>query len=185
MKLPFKVQPKPEIVPVGDESTGILDVPKYGDLSVNERIFIDSATEDLPDLRTTAVKIAQAISQETGQPLLETFNALTRGNADALGDHVDKLIDFQAQMEKDNRIRPLILATIMIRRLPGMEEWSVDDCKDASVISPRLVNLLAEMAQKELSGWRDAEPVTEEELGKLQTESTEEVQEPEPEPIAA
>ena len=167
LKLPFKTEPKSkETYTVGDESIGVLEIPKLLDLSPNERIFIREQTKEYPDLRSSAVKMARAIATKSGMKLLDVYNALTAGNTEMLGDYLEEFIDFQDLMDSVQSHRRLVMATAILRfRL--VPEWNIENTGDSSLIHPRLVDAVTDFAQKEESGWVDTvEPLTEEDLGK-------------------
>lgn len=170
LKLPFKSQPKKvETVTVGNETIGSLDIPKLGDLSVNERIYINQQMKDYPDLRSEAVKMARAIADKSGMKLIDVYNALTSGNSELLGDYLEEFVHFQDVMEKTSIQRRVVLASSMLKfRL--VPEWEMENTGDANLIHPKLVEAIADFAQKEESGWAVPEPITEEELGKSKPE---------------
>lgn len=122
-----------------------------------------------PDIRSEAVRMAKLISAKSGMKLLETYNALTQGSTEILGDYLEEFIHFQDVMEKSSQHRRLVLATAMLKfRL--VPEWEMENTGDANLIHPKLVEAIADFAQKEESGWAIPEPVTEEELGKSKPE---------------
>lgn len=168
-KLPFKTAPKaPETVLVGDEAIGTLEIPKLYDLSPNERIYIREKMQGVPDLRVEAVKLAKAIARTTGQKLLDVYNALTRSDTEALGENLEEFINFQELMERASQQRELVTATAILR-YRVCPDWTLEDSRDATQISPKLLVAVYEFAQKEEAGWVEAEegePITEELLGK-------------------
>lgn len=167
LKLPFKTAPSGfEKVVVGDRTIGELEIPKMLDLSPNERIFIKEALLDYPDLRTSAVKMARAIATKSGQKLLDVYNALTLGNTEELGEYLEEFIEFQDLMDRVTSQRRLVMATALLRYRVE-PEWTIDHSGDANLIHPKLVEAIADFAQKEESGWSEPEPITEEDLGKL------------------
>ena len=169
-RLPFKTAPRPQTVSVGDEEIGILEFPKLYDLTPNERLFIKEFLKDEPDIRLEGVKLAKAIAQSSGKSVGETYAALTNRDTEALGEHLEELIDFQEKMERSGEKRELATVTALIkfRLLP---EWSASDTDDTEQLSPKLRSRIYEFSQKEASGWSDEPPqaLTEEDLGKLQT----------------
>ncbi|HYX18628.1 MAG TPA: hypothetical protein VE944_30535, partial [Nostoc sp.] len=85
LRLPFKTSPKEfEKVTVGNVEIGELELPKYGDISPNERLFIKAA--NLADIRIAAVKLAKDIAIKSDKKVIEIYNALTQGDSDSLQD---------------------------------------------------------------------------------------------------
>lgn len=179
-KLPFKTEPrKAETITVGDETIGTLELPRLNDLSPNERLYLREHTKEYPDLRSSAVKMARAIATKSELRLIVVYNALTAGNTELLSDYLEEFVEFQDLMEKVTSHRRLVLATAILKhRL--VSEWTLEDTGDASQIHPKLVDAVANFAQKEESGWAEPEPLTEEDLGKSQP-----VVKPETETVAA
>lgn len=173
MRLPFKIEPKKiEAVPVGDEQIGVLEIPKLTDLSPGERIYIREHTKHLPDIRGMLARTARAISVKTGMKMTDAYDALAKNDLELLGEYLEEFIDLQQIIERNSTDRRMVLATAMIRRLEGMGGWQQEDTGNANFIHPKLVEALADFAQKEENGWVEPEPVTEEDLVKPPTEET-------------
>lgn len=171
IKLPFKTEPKKvETVTVGDEVIGTLLVPRLGDLSPNERVYLREHTKDSPDLRVSAAKVARLIASQSGLKLKDVFEALARGDNEFLSDYMEEAFEFQELMEKTTAHRRLVIATAILKyRL--VPEWSLENTGDANFIHPKLVQEVADFAQKEESGWLEpkSEAITDEQLGNSQT----------------
>ncbi|WP_445634539.1 Tail assembly chaperone [Nostoc sp. DSM 114161] len=166
LKLPFKTSPqKFEKVVVGNSQIGELELPKYGDLSPNERLFIKS--QNLADIRLEAVKVAKSIATKSGKAVIEIYSALTQGDSESLADYLEEFVSFQDLMEDNSVARNLVLATTVIRRL--VPEWEVENTGDPTQIHPKLLELIIEFAKNEESGWQEAvnQKITEEDLGNL------------------
>ncbi|MBD2489012.1 hypothetical protein [Aulosira sp. FACHB-615] len=167
-KLPFKTAPKGfEKITVGNSEIGELELPRYFDLTPNERLFIASA--NLTDIRAEAVKLARTIATKSQKTLLDTYNALVYGDAQSLGDYLEEFLQFQDLMERTTRERNFVLATVMIGRI--VPEWTIEKTKDVNEVPPALVKEIANFARKEESGWTEepAPEITEEDLGNLAT----------------
>lgn len=158
MKLPFKTAPQPfEKVTVGNSQIGELEIPKYYDLSPNERIFIKANTQDILDVRSLAMRFTSNIVKTSGKSSLETYNAMVQGDTAYLMDHLQEVIDFQNESAENSQIRDVVLATAIIRfRLAP--EWAIEDTRDANKISPQLVSAIALFARNEESGWQQPDP---------------------------
>ena len=165
LKLPFKSYPKAfERITVGNSEIGELELPKYADLSPNERIFIKEKTALIPDIRNSAIKMARAIATKSGKRMVELYNALVSSDSEVLGDYLEELVEFQQLMEESSRQRNLVTATAVIKfRL--VADWDIENSSDAEQIHPQLVEAIAQFARNEESGWKDVKPTTEDDLG--------------------
>lgn len=166
LRLPFKTSPKEfELIVIGNAIIGELELPKYGDISPNERLFIKAA--NLVDIRISAVKLAKVIAVKSDKNIIEIFNALTQGDSEPLMDHLEEFVTFQDLMEENSSARNLVLATIIIQRL--VPEWQVENSGDPNQIHPQLLDLVIEFAKNEEAGWptEAVAPITEEDLGNL------------------
>ncbi|MGL5927190.1 hypothetical protein [Chroococcidiopsis sp.] len=170
LRLPFKSEPKPTTVSVGDEEIGILEFPKLYDLTPNERLFIKEAMKDIPDVRFEGIKLAKEFALASGTPVSKMYVALTTGDAETLGEHLEAMLHFQERMEKsgEKRITATVTALIKYRIFP---DWTEADTDDIEQLPPKLRSRIYEFSQKEASGWRDEPPIelTEEDLGKSRT----------------
>lgn len=164
IRLPFKTEPKPELYLVGDEASGTLEIPKLGDLTPNERIFITEEMKALPDVRIEGVKIAKTIAQAMGKSLMETYEALTRGNMVVLSEYIEEVLNFQQLVDKVGDRRELVMTTAIVRfRL--VPDWTLADTGDVAKMPPKLRKAIFRFAQNEEAGWAEPEPLTEEILG--------------------
>lgn len=168
LKLPFKSQPKPTTVPVGDEEIGILEFPKLYDLTPNERLFIKEALKDEPDIQLEGVKLAKKIAATNGMPIKEMFAAVMNGDGEAIAEHVEELIVVQQKIQEVGPKKEVATVTALIkyRVLP---DWTIEETIELQQLSPKLVTQIYEFSQKEASGWSDEpqQQLTEEDLGKL------------------
>jgi hypothetical protein len=171
LRLPYKTAPKEsEKVTIGNSEIGELEISKLGDLSPNERTLIKQLSKDLPDLRQLAVRLAKDIATKSGKKLLEVYNALTSGDAEALGEYLEEFISFQDAMDANTTNRSLIMATAIIKMRVCLD-WTIEDTGNADEIHPKLIELIAEFGRNEESGWvTSTEPVTEDDLGKSSME---------------
>lgn len=173
LRLPYKTTPKEfEKVTIGNDKIGELEISKLSDLSPNERTLIKQLSKDLPDLRKLAVKLAQDIATKSGKKLLDVYNALTSGDAEALGEYLEEFVAFQDAMDENSRKKALVMATAIIKMRICLD-WTIENTGNADEIHPKLVELIAEFARNEESGWTTStEPLTEDDLGKSSTEIT-------------
>ncbi|MCC5640352.1 hypothetical protein LC593_31870 [Nostoc sp. CHAB 5844] len=162
IKLPFKTSPKEfEKVVVGNAEIGELELPKYGDISPNERIFMKQETANISDPRNTAVKLARTIATKSNQRMIDVYNAFVSGDSKSLGDYLEEFVQFQDLLEESSKQRNLVLATAIIKRL--VPDWELENTGDANQIHPQLVQAVADFGRKEESGWQEPEAVSEEE----------------------
>ncbi|QLE42240.1 hypothetical protein FD723_18650 [Nostoc sp. C052] len=163
LKLPFKTSPKEfELAIIGNDIIGILELPKYGDISPNERLFIKAA--NLTDIRIAAVKLAKDIAVKSGNKVIDIYNALTQGDSESLAEYLEEFVTFQDLLEENSSARSLVLATAVIQRL--VPDWKLENTGDPNQIHPQLLNLVIEFAKNEEAGWPiEATPITEEDLG--------------------
>ena len=170
LKLPFKSQPKPVTVAVGDEEIGILEFPKLYDLTPNERLFIKEAMKDVFDARLEAALLAKELANSSGKTVAEMYTALTTGDTETLSEHLESMLHFQEQMEAsgEKRLSATVTAFIKYRKYA---EWTLEDTDNPEQLPPKLKQLIYELTQKEASGWSDEPPLelTSEDLGKSQT----------------
>ncbi|QKQ75628.1 hypothetical protein [Nostoc sp. TCL240-02] len=164
LKLPFKTTPKEfEKVTIGNPEIGELELPKYGDISPNERLFIKAA--NLTDIRIAAVKLAKDIATKSGNKVIDIYNALTQGDSESLAEYLEEFVTFQDLLEEDSSAHNLVLATAVIQRL--VPDWKLENTGNPNQIHPQLLSLVIEFAKNEEAGWptEAATPITEEELG--------------------
>jgi len=163
LKLPFKTSPQQfEKVTVGNPEIGELELPKYGDISPNERLFIKAA--NLTDIRLAAVKLAKDIAVKSGKQVIDIYNALTQGDSESLAEYLEEFVTFQDLMDEAADARSLVLATAVIQRL--VPDWKLENTGDPNQLHPQLLTLIIEFAKNEEAGWPTAvTQVTEEELG--------------------
>ncbi|WP_375494905.1 hypothetical protein [uncultured Nostoc sp.] len=163
LKLPFKTSPQEfEKVTIGNSQIGELELPKYGDISPNERLFIKAA--NLADIRIAAVKLAKDIATKSGKKVIDIYNALTQGDSESLADYLEEFVSFQNLMDENSVARNLVLATLVIRRL--VADWQVENTGDPNQVHPQLLAQIVEFAKNEEAGWpAAATPITEVDLG--------------------
>lgn len=175
MPLPFVTKPKAfDLVKVGNAEIGELEIPKLGDLSVNEKLFIKECLKGCPDLQQLAAGLAQKIAKQTGQKLVDVYNALTSGDTEFLGEHLGEALEFNKQFTDYTDIRRSAVATAVLRRIAP--EWTIEQTGNPLELHPGLLNQIAEFGYNEELGWpekQESEPVSEETLGKLPEGNTE------------
>lgn len=175
MGLPFVTKPKAfTLVKIGSPEIGELEIPKLGDLSVNEKLFIKECLKDLPDLQQLAAGLAQKIAKESGQPIIAIYDALTQGNLEVLEEYLGDALEFNKQFERYMVTKDLAIATAILRRLDP--EWTMEQTGEPTELHPELMKEIARFGYNEESGWpeqKEPEPITEELVGKSPEGNTE------------
>lgn len=183
LELPYSSKPKAvEVVEIGNEEIGVLQMKKLGGLSLNEHQFVQQHTEHLPNIQVEAVRIATRIHEDSliddsdiSVSLLTAYNALMKGKAGDIPNNLEDLLNFQETIAKVGIERQRVLATAVIafRLVPG---WTLEHTGDAELIHPVLSNLVAEFAANEESGWpkpKEAQPAVEGEAEVIDAEIVE------------
>jgi hypothetical protein len=162
MQLPFKSSPIPETVLIGTEETGVLEIRKLGDLSPLERIYISEQFEQFPNIQREAIAAArEVVKRSPNIPLIEAFNALLTGDQVLLIENLEILIDFQKLSAQVTEQRNLIRATAILKCRVD-PNWDLEHTRDANLIHPKLVALLADFLWNEQTGWAPPELITSE-----------------------
>lgn len=160
--LSFKTAPKQSVATLGDSETGVLEIPRYGDLLLAERLWINERSTDLPSLQKEGVRLAK---QCTGIDLLPAYLAIIGHDLASLGDHFEKAIDFQDWAKPLAEKRSLLRATaLIIYRLDS--NWTIEDSQDHTKIHPRLLAAISEFALAEEAGETQPKPLSEADLKK-------------------
>lgn len=173
--LPFVTRPKSyEMVRIGNPDIGELDIPKLGDLSVNEKIFIKQCLNGHPDLQQLAAGLAQNIAKSTGKKVVDVYNALTSGDTEFIGEHLGDALQFNKEFSEYTETRRSAMATAILRRIAS--DWTLEQTGDPVELHPLLLAEIAEFGYNEELGWpetkQEPQPITEETLGKSPEEST-------------
>lgn len=169
LKLPFKTRPQGfEKITIGTPEIGELEIPKMGDLSPNERIYIDNQMKDYPDMRKLAAQMATNLAKSSGMKATEVYNALISSDYGMLSEHLEKFVEFEDKYKAIVQRRTIVMATAILK-FRVIPEWEIENTEDENQIHFLLVKAIAEFAQKEESGWIAPQTVelTDEELGKL------------------
>lgn len=161
--IPFKTSPQEfDRITIGNSQIGEIELPKYGDLSPNERLFIKAAK--LTDVRIAAVKLAKDIAAKSNQQIIDIYNSLVQGDSESLADYLEEFVNFQDLLEENSFARNLLLATVIIQRL--VPDWKTEDSGDPNKIHPKLLELVIEFAKKEENNWNtEITQTTEADLG--------------------
>jgi hypothetical protein len=176
--LPFIILPKsPEVVMLGNEEIGTLNIPKLGHLSINEQRWIKEELKDVPNINQEAVRLAKKVAESTGYALVDVYTAFTGGDRTLLQNNLEEVLAFQDALNTSSEQRSLVYATAILK-FRVLPEWTIADTSDSKKIPLALVEEIAAFAFNEEARWvepdpeAEVEPLTEEDLGKSSTETT-------------
>jgi hypothetical protein len=182
--LPFVVQPKAaELRRIGTETTGILEVPVKGGLTVGESDFVADQMESEESAYVAKAKAAEVIATAesiTRVEALAVIESMLDGaelepKAKEIAErHEETLLRVAGQFRKYVRTyRRAVVGAILSIRL-GVKDWK----QELDNLDPVLFDGLYQLASEEQTADQgDAEPPTEDELGK-QPEASSSANEP-------
>ena len=178
--LPFLVNPAREnLVEIGDAVCGIIQLPRYDDITPNEKMFIDEKIKELPDTEALLIKLVSNTSKETGTSLKEVWELIRNNDATSLmeGDMEGLMALRRVQAETAGLKRLIYASAMLLFRCPECKGWTMEDVKNPDTVPPRLLRYLEEFCIKEMNRGQlplseiDAENnVDEAELKKIEAE---------------
>lgn len=154
--LPFKYKPIGEqTVEVGEPSCGIIEIPRYDDITPAEKIFIDKETKDMPDTTEALCRFIDEVARETGKPKKEIWKMVQNNDVLELMDASPKgLIELRKIQEQVDSIKRVIIAVAILKhRVKGCEDITVKDALDPQFMPAKLLRHIEEFYQKEVAGW--------------------------------
>jgi len=155
--LPFVTKPvKQDLVIIGDERSGTIALPRYDDLTPNEKMMIDEEIKELPDTEQMLIKLVNNISEKTGTPVEEVWDSVRNNDASKLmkGD-MEGLMGLRRVQEENAGIKRLIYAYVMLRfRCPECTEWTIKDVGNPDLVPTRLLRHLEIFCIKEMNRGR-------------------------------
>ncbi len=165
-RLPFKVTPKQfQVESIGSEDIGVIEIPRYNDLTPNERLFIDGFLKDKPSLQDETVRVSQFIAEKSNMGLFDVYSSLTQGDVELLQTYLPEFMSLQKIQQEIAPLEKQVYATAMIKfRL--VSDWEMKDTADPAKIHPELVQEISDFAKKELNGWNEPPEPNEEDLKK-------------------
>jgi len=187
-QLPFDTAPKQKTVTIGNERTGTLTFPVYGDLTVNEQAWL-AANGGVKSAFSYTSKTALIIARKENVEPIEAHNFVAKILAAAIGTPIemspaenDWAVKYARELEECaikvlevTTAQQTALITCMIRhRLSDMDEWALSD---TATIGSELAEEILKFAQVEQSRGKYETPEQAEEgmkemLGKQLKEST-------------
>ena len=176
--LPFAVQPVRRMYRIGNEDSGIIEMPICGGLLRKEREHIEALTRTDDSLFVLSARSAAKISEAEGISLSEAVEALQGGGV-ASGPlmeirlkHADELqVVIDASLKENHRFK-FATITAMMRVRGGMPDWAVEDWEGQPDV---IIDGVYALAQLEMAAEPSAQPtpITEELLGKQPLEKSE------------
>lgn len=179
-KLPFVVAPRtPELRRVGNEVTGVLEIPVLGGITVGEAAVTADLLANEQQAFVQGARIADAIAKEENITLSEAFHIVEAG---AFGKELDSKAD-EIRTRNAERIEQVAriyanagrrnmeaTVTALLRCRLNLPDWGIEDTRTMHEV---LFNGVLELAREE----QDAEnmtsaPITEEDLKKQPPEAT-------------
>ena len=128
-KLPFLVEPKrqPIMEKLGNEETGVIELPRRGYLTVAEKAFVQQGvTGDTSVLQVQ--RLASKVARKSGCQVQEVMDAMSQGDFsnpgfDGLEDELDAALSGLSSM--DARQKMIAVTGLILFR--ASDEWTVDD----------------------------------------------------------
>lgn len=179
-KLPFVVAPrKPETRRVGDEVSGVLELPVLGGLTVGESAVISELLATEQSSFVTGARIADAIAKEEKITLSEAFHIIESAvsgrelepqAAEIRTKHAARIEEVARVYTTAGQRNMQATVTALLRCRLGLPDWSLND---TCTMDPILFKGVWDLAQEEQEA-EDlrAQPPTEEELKKPQPAPT-------------
>jgi len=175
-KLPFVVQPKRniEIIQIGDEESGVIEIERKGYLSVAEKAFVDSFMQGSDGI-SYIVQLANRLSRELKIGPDKAYVGITEAMSGKLDSKLAVTINENygqelsvatAKMSDSMQRRAIAAATILLQTRIN-HEWTVDDTLGLDpVILDGLSKLYDREENKEAVSAKSAEEEAAEIVGK-------------------
>ena len=173
-KLPYIVAPQEEVlVDLGDTVTGIIKLPRYDDITPNEKTFVDNNMKNLPVVNKFLIKLVDNISKNTGKTKEEIWQLVQENKVvDLMFSDMEGFMELRQVQDEVSAIEKVIKASaILIYRCPACKDWTIKDVSDSSLVHPKMLRYLEEFYNKEQNGWdfyeKQGYQPSEEELKKI------------------
>ena len=168
--LPFETTPERKEVISGNERTGTLKFPVYGDLTVQESAWM-AAEGTRKTAFTYTSKLALKIARDKNAKPIDTHSFVAKVLSAAMGaevsftetetkwqvEYLQELEDVAFKVLEVSVAQQQALVTAVIRhRLPGMQEWSTYDTAN---MPSELCEAIYEFAMKEQSRGKSEDPI--------------------------
>ena len=180
--IPFVVQPKQHTVKrLGNESTGIIEVPVRGGLLTAEDRMIGELTAEAGDLQKAEAELCDIIAKSEGitmmearQIVLAVSNRLEQEpEAQAIATrHAEAIAEYQAMSRQFGYLLMDATVTALMACRMGITGWTIEETRSDDMLTRGLYLAIWEFAQAEAAAERgEKAEVTEESLGKPSAES--------------
>lgn len=175
-KLPFVVAPrKPELRRVGNEISGVLEIPVLGGITVGEAGVTSELLAMEQSSFVTGARIADAIAKEENITLSEAFHIIEAAvggrelepRADEIRTkHAERIEEVARVYTHAGRRNMEATVTALLRCRLNQPDWSLEDTR---TLHEKLFNDLLELVREEQEAENmPSQPVTEDELKKPQ-----------------
>jgi hypothetical protein len=176
-KIPFVVKPSTHSTKrLGNESTGIIEMPVRGGLLTGEDRLIGELIAEKGDLQKAEAELCDLIATGEGITLLEARqiilnhanNVEQEPEAAAIAEkHEAEIATYQALTRSSGYLlMDATVTALMVGRL-GMTGWTLDDTRNSDQMTRGLYLAIWEFAQEEAAAERgERADVSEESLGK-------------------
>lgn len=153
--LPFVVQPKnfTEVVRIGNDEIGIIEIVRKGYLSVAEKAFVDNVMQGSEGV-ANVVFLANKIAKESKVTAEKAYLAITevmQGNIEGklnqlvYENHSEEVSAITGKMAESMQRRALAAATILIQTRIN-HEWGFEDTLK---LDPQFIEQLVDLYDKE------------------------------------
>lgn len=168
--LPFAVPPSRRMERIGNEDSGIIELPVCGGLLRKEREIVEELTRSDEGIYVVSARAAARIAESEGLSLSESLRVLQGGDMEeSMGDirlrHAELLQDVIKASMLENERHKMATITAMMRVRGGVPDWQLSDWDDQPDV---IIDGIYALASAELAAEpkREQRMPTEEELGK-------------------
>ena len=169
-KLPFVVAPKikSEIVKLGNENVGIVEIEKRGYLTVAEKSFVDSVMQG-SDAITNIVKLANKVSRKKKMQVEKVYNIILQivsgnsesGTASTISDeYSDEIAKIQSEMIESVQRKAIAATTVLVQSRIN-PEWQIEDTLN---LQPELIAYFSDFYDNEDLGSSSGEVEAKDEI---------------------
>ncbi|MBD2570056.1 hypothetical protein [Anabaena lutea] len=148
IKLPYVVEPSEELVLIGGQGIGSVELPKYGALQDDEDAFIIENEISIEKLAIDTAKAIEQKSETDEKTVIKTADALLSKDYEFFVDNLQELLDFSKQKKMLLKHENVVLVTAIIKfRLTS--NWTIEHTKNPALLKPGLFARILEFAKNE------------------------------------
>lgn len=180
-------------VGIADRVTGMLELPRHGDLTGLEYDWLEKAREDngVKNNNVLLAEFAQSVAEKYQTPLKEVWKSINKIEATAIRADEDNdawievfeqelncplrdYLEYTQKIKAYYRQEKYLRATVILKFRVN-SEWELEDVKNPENISVKLVDCLAKFCTEEMNAVVgeetevSAQPITEEQIKNLQS----------------